>query len=144
MRLNSVRIVGLALLAVALILCVAGLPGSAQAETIDFNNSTGGSSGGVTWDFGNYRWQTMYSGGGHLHQGGGNTTSGGSGSPGLSIHDSCCSTPYKLFRLDGARFDLLQLYAGGSVGTFKAFRNNSEVGSVSIISGYNTFNNNSK
>ncbi len=111
------------------------LVGSAHAYTITFDNQTSGSLGGQQITFDSvWRWESMYGGGsGHLHSGTGNP------SPGMYIHGSCCSTPYRLSRTDGATFDLSSVWGDSSAsGNFSSNKG----GSQSISSGTNNFSGN--
>ena len=114
----------------ALFLGVLAPLSSARADTINFSSPTSGSlsSQSVTFS-GGWRWQSLYGGSAHLHSGSGNP------SPGLSIHTSCCSTPYQLDRTDGQPFTLTSIWGSGASGTFTS----SAGGSQSISSGTNTF-----
>ncbi len=121
---------GLVLSSAVLFLGVLAPLSSARADTINFSNPTSGglSSQSVTFS-GGWRWQSLYGGSAHLHSGSGNP------SPGLSIHTSCCSTPYQLDRTDGQPFTLTSIWGSGASGTFTS----SAGGSQSISGGTNTF-----
>ncbi len=122
-----VRFIGLVVLSAAFVLLPAE---SVQADTITFSNITSGSlSSEVMTLSGGWRWRSMY-GNGHMHQGTGNP------SPGLYIHTSCCSTPYRMDRTDGQPFSLNSMWgSGGASGTITS----SGGGSQSLHSGTNTF-----
>ena len=95
----------------------------AAAYTINFNG-LGGSP--ATYTENAWRWSSQYSSSGHMH----------SGSGGLSIHQSCCSTPYQLVRTDGQSFNLVSMQGvSGASGTITS----SKGGSQSLGSGTNSF-----
>jgi PKD repeat protein len=132
MRFVSLHHMGSAALAVLAAACLLAFSvGQASADTITFSNITSGGLSSQSATFtGGWRWQSLYgTSGPHMHSGSGNP------SPGLSIHTSCCSTPYRMDRPDGQPFTLTSIWGSGASGTLTS----SAGGSQGLSGGNNSF-----